>query len=112
MWSPRCCHKSKACAKYLLVFSLGFCSFWLVWDLCLKFLRGSTTTAHEQESNDYLPLPQFLLCNEQRYNKDELAAMELPEDFFDNDTPDVTKFRNTSFPDLNATLVVIYIFQI
>ena len=103
MFPPICFHKSKACVKYLLALSLVFWSLWLVWDLCLKFLRGSTTTVHEQEQRGYLALPHFLLCNKQRYKTDELADMELPEDFFDNWT-DRTKFRhNDSFPDLNAT---------
>ena len=53
---------------------------------------------------NYLPLPHFLICNKQRYNKDELAAMALPEDFFDSYHPDITKFNNNySFPNLNAT---------
>ena len=87
----------------VLALSLGFWSLWLVWDLWLKFLRGSTTTVHEQEQRGYLALPHFLLCNKQRYKTDELADMELPEDFFDNWT-DRTKLRyNDSFPDLNAT---------
>ena len=98
------CQKAKTCAKYFLALLLVFCSFWLVWDLCLKFLSGSTTTLREKKQMSYLPLPNFLLCNKQRYKKDELAAMEIPKDFFDNYYPDRAKFRNkSSFPDLNAT---------
>ena len=53
---------------------------------------------------NYLPLPHFLVCKKQRYKKDELTAMGLPEDFFDNYNPDRSKFSNKdSFPDLNAT---------
>ena len=104
MLSPLCCSKAKTCAKYLLAIFLGLCSLWLVWDLCLKFFSGSTTILREQEQNNYLPLPRFLLCNKQRYNKDELAAMELPDDFFDNLNPDKSRFSNEdSFPDLNYT---------
>ena len=70
----------------------------------MKYLSGSTTILREQEHKTYLPLPHFLICNKQRYNKDELAAMELPDDFFDNRHPDKSKFVNrSSFPDLNAT---------
>ena len=77
---------------------------WLVWDHCLKFFSGSTTIVRQQQQRDYLLLPRFLLCNKERYNKDELAAMKLPDDFFDNRFPDMDKFGNKdSFPDLNAT---------
>ena len=58
----------------------------------------------EQEPKSYLPLPRFLICNKDRYNKEELEAMDLPEDFFDNRNPDRTIFSNNkSFPDLNST---------
>ena len=98
------CQKSKKCAKYLLALSLAICSFWLVWDLCLKFLSGSTTTVREQQPCTYLPMPNFLLCNKQRYNQMELMAMGLQQDFFDNYNPDRNKFIDKqSFPDLNAT---------
>ena len=104
MLSPLCCTKAKTYAKYLLAILLGLCSLWLVWGLCLKFVSGATTILREQKHNNYLPLPHFLVCNKQRYNKDELAAMELPEDFFDNRYPNRTMFSNMdSFPDLNAT---------
>ena len=104
MLSPLCCTKAKTYAKYLLAILLGLCSLWLVWGLCLKFVSGATTILREQKHNNYLPLPQFLVCNKQRYNKDELAAMELPEDFLDNRYPNRTMFSNMdSFPDLNAT---------
>ena len=53
---------------------------------------------------NYLSLPHFLICKKQQYKKDELAAMQLPEDFFDDHYLDRTKFSNkNSFPDLNAT---------
>ena len=104
MLSLMCYNKSKTYAKHLLAILLGLCSLWLVWELCLKYLSGSTTILREQEHKTYLPLPHFLICNKQRYNKDELAAMELPDDFFDNRHPDKSKFVNrSSFPDLNAT---------
>ena len=57
----------------------------------------------EQEPKSYLPLPRFLICNKDRCNKEELEAMDLPEDFFDNRNPDKTIFDNESFPDLNST---------
>ena len=101
---PLCCQKSKTCAKHILALSLAICSFWLVWDLCCKFLSGTTTTVREQQPKTYLPMPNFLLCNKQRYNWMELAAMGLRQDFFDNYNPDRSKFTNKeSFPDLNAT---------
>ena len=104
MRSPLCCSKAKTYAKYLLAIILGLCSLWLVWGLCLKFFSGSTTILREQHRNDYLALPHFLLCNKIRYNKDELAVVELPADFFDNRRPERSKFKNKdSFPDLNAT---------
>ena len=53
---------------------------------------------HEQ--NDYLPLPKFLLCNKNRYNKEELSSMGLPENFLDSGR----KFNKShQFPDLNTT---------
>ena len=58
----------------------------------------------EQKHKSYLHLPHFLLCNKERYNKEELVAMDLPLDFFDNLYPDENRFSNEeSFPDLNAT---------
>ena len=57
-----------------------------------------------QEYKEYLPLPHFLLCSNTRYKKDELAAMGLPADFFDNRAPDMSMFKSKdSFPDLNVT---------
>ena len=44
------------------------------------------------------------MCNKDRYNKEQLKAMDLPEDFFDNRNPDEAIFSNNkSFPDLNST---------
>ena len=104
MLSPLCCTKAKTCAKYLFATFLLLCSLWLVWELCLKFFSGATTILREQDQKNDLSLPRFLFCNKQRYKKDELAAMELPEDFLDNGHPDKSKFSNKdSFPDLNAT---------
>ena len=101
---PLCCSKPKTYAKHMLGLSLGLCSLWLVWDMCLKFLSKATTTVREKNQNDYLPLPHFLLCNRQRYNTNELAAMDLPDDFFDNRYPNRTMFsKKDSFPDLNAS---------
>ena len=58
----------------------------------------------EQDQKSYLPAPHFLMCNKDRYNKEKLEAMGLPEDFFDNRNPDRTIFdNNKSFPDLNST---------
>ena len=58
----------------------------------------------EQEPKSYLPMPRVLICNKDRYNKEQLEAMDLPEDFFDNRNPDKTIFSNNkSFPDLNST---------
>ena len=89
----------KGRAKYLLAIVLAICSMWLVWEHCLKFLSGSTTIVREQKHKDYLPLPHFLLCNKQRYNKDEIASMDLPDDFFDNRMPDRARFSNQdTFP--------------
>ena len=96
--------KAKCYAKYLLAVFLGFCSLWLVWDLCIKFFSRSTTILTVQENKEYLPLPQFLLCNKKRYNEGELVAMGLTEDFLDNRTPDISMFKSrNSFPDLNVT---------
>ena len=81
MVSPICCSKAKTYTKYLLLISLGLCSLWLVWGLCLKFISGSTTMLREQKHKSYLHLPHFLLCNKERYNKEELVAMDLPPDF-------------------------------
>ena len=98
------CIQAKTFTKYLLAIFLGLCSLWLVWGLCLKFFSGSTTFLREQEQRNHLPLPHFVICNKQRYKKDELAAMELPDDFFDNRHPDKSKFSDKDlFPDLNAT---------
>ena len=104
MLSSLSCNRAKIYAKYLLAIILGLCSLWLVWDLCLKYFSGSTTILTVQEYKEYLPLPRFLLCSNQRYKKDALAAMGLPDDFFDNVTPDKSMFEGQySFPDLNVT---------
>ena len=104
MLSPQCLSKAKTCAKYLSALICGICSLWLVWDLCLKFFRGSTTIVREQQPEDYLRLPKFLLCMKERYKTGELASMGLPENFFSNPYPDKSKFNpNDHFPDINAT---------
>ena len=104
MLSPLCINKAKDFAKYFLAIFLGLCSFWLVWDLCLKYFSGSTTILTVQDYKEYLPLPRFLLCSNKRYKKDELGAMGLPADFFDNRSPDMNMFEDRdSFPDLNVT---------
>lgn len=90
----------KPIAKYALAIVLGICSLWQVWDLCLKFFGGSTTIAIGHQPNDYLPLPKFLLCQKDRYKKEELSSMGLPHNFLDSGN----KFNHTyQFPDLNAT---------
>lgn len=104
MFAPQFRVTFKVGAKYLLATIFSLCSLWLVWGVCIKFLSGSTTVVRQQDQKDYLPLPRFLLCNKERYNKKELVSMDLPEDFFDNRYPDVDMFRNrNSFPDLNST---------
>ena len=87
-------------AKYLLAIVLGICSLWQVWDICLKFFGRSTTIAIAHRPNDHLPLPKFLLCQRNRYKKDVLSSMDLPENFLDSGI----KFNHSHpFPDLNAT---------
>ena len=77
---------------------------WLVWDLFLKFFSGATTTLHENLKHDYLPMPRLLLCHKNRYKTEELSAMGLSQDFFDNPHPNFEDFGLTKpFPDLNAT---------
>ena len=96
--------KVKSRAKYFLALVFGICSLWLVWDHCSKFLSDSTTVVRQQQQNDYLPLPRLMLCNNERYNEKELEAMNLPEDFFDNRHPDISKLKErNSFPNLNDT---------
>ena len=91
---------AKSNAKYLIALVLGICSLWQVWDLCSKFLDRSTTIAIGHQQNDYLPLPKFLLCNKNRYNKEELSSMGLPENFLDSGK----RFNKTEvFPDINTT---------
>ena len=98
------CKRAKPLAKRLLAIVSVLCSLWLVWGQCLKFFSGATTIMMEQEQKNYLPLPQFLMCNKKRYNKKELRAMEIPVDFFDDRNQDTTLFsQNKSFPDLNST---------
>ena len=104
MWTQLSLGTFKVGAKYLLATIFSLCSLLLVWDHCIKFLSGSTTVVRQQQQMDYLPLPRFILCNKERYNKKELVSMDLPEDFFDNRYPDIDKFRKrNSFPDLNST---------
>ena len=91
---------NKNVAKYLLCLIFSLCSLWLVWDLCLKFISGSTTIVREQNSKDYLPLPRFLLCMKERYKTEQLSAMNLPKNFFGNGG---TFNETDTFPDLNAT---------
>ena len=90
----------KNIANCLLGLFLSLCSLWLVWDLCLKFFSGSTTIVREQQHHDYLPLPQILLCLKERYKSDELSALGLPKNFFDNGG---SLNQTEAFPDLNAT---------
>ena len=91
---------AKPAAKSLLAIVLGICSLWQVWDLCLKFFGGSTTIAIAHRPNDYLPLPKFLLCQKDRYKKEELSSMGLPDNFLNSGD----RFNHTHpFPDLNAT---------
>ena len=93
---------SKTSAKHLLGIISGLCSLWLVWDLCLKFLSGSTTIIREQQEKDYLPNPHFLLCKKESFQKDELSATGLPDNFFSRFGGG--SFNHTGpFPNLNAT---------
>ena len=92
----------KAIAEYMLAIVFGLCSMGLVWDLCLKYISGSTTIVREQQQHDYLALPHFLLCMKQRFQDGKLEAMGLPEAFLSK--PDGIKLNTKiPFPDLNAT---------
>ena len=96
------CGNSKTFAKHLLGIISGLCSLWLVWDLCLKFLSGSTTIVREQQEKDYLPNPHFLLCKKESFHKNELRASGLPDNFFSRF--DGGSYNYTGpFPNLNAT---------
>ena len=95
--------KIKIYAKRLLALVMCTLSIFLVWDLCLKFLNGSTTMSMEQIDEDYLALPPLLLCSKQRYKKEALAAAGLPANFWEEDDGWSAAFHSEPFPDLNDT---------